>query len=305
MRVHTGERPYRCEYPGCGKSFMESGTLTRHKELHLSTRSRTPRARVRPQIMASVSPPPPRTVTKRTVTDLGLGGPENGDVWLKSTQPCLAPTTIKVAPSGRSRAQPQHQAEQRKSPPPQRPATSAPARHEGHRFTSAAQQPPMQVPKQRMFETSAPAQPSHFFAQASFTPPHSYWQPHPFSPPRPHDLVCGEQLAFGTPQAQGNGWCYYSPGVHYNDYTSPTTTPMTLAGDRRERFSAGAFGQAFGSGAQQPSMSCAGVALHALPQQQPSVEPTVLLTPVQNRMRARALQGELPPANPAGETAGH
>lgn len=34
MRTHSGERPYTCSYPGCGKTFTESGNLNTHKKLH-------------------------------------------------------------------------------------------------------------------------------------------------------------------------------------------------------------------------------------------------------------------------------
>jgi len=33
-RVHTGERPYACDVPGCGKRFGQSGNLTKHKLTH-------------------------------------------------------------------------------------------------------------------------------------------------------------------------------------------------------------------------------------------------------------------------------
>jgi hypothetical protein len=33
-RIHSGERPYSCSYPGCGKTFTESGNLNTHKRLH-------------------------------------------------------------------------------------------------------------------------------------------------------------------------------------------------------------------------------------------------------------------------------
>lgn len=34
LRVHSGERPYLCPYPGCGRTFTESGNLNTHKKLH-------------------------------------------------------------------------------------------------------------------------------------------------------------------------------------------------------------------------------------------------------------------------------
>jgi uncharacterized Zn-finger protein len=34
MRIHSGERPYMCPHPGCGKTFTESGNLNTHKRLH-------------------------------------------------------------------------------------------------------------------------------------------------------------------------------------------------------------------------------------------------------------------------------
>ena len=34
MRKHTGERPYHCDYPGCGRSFTQTGILTTHKFTH-------------------------------------------------------------------------------------------------------------------------------------------------------------------------------------------------------------------------------------------------------------------------------
>jgi len=31
-RVHTGERPLMCDYPGCGKMFSESSNLSKHRK---------------------------------------------------------------------------------------------------------------------------------------------------------------------------------------------------------------------------------------------------------------------------------
>lgn len=33
-RIHTGEKPYLCDYPSCGKAFTQSGQLKTHQRLH-------------------------------------------------------------------------------------------------------------------------------------------------------------------------------------------------------------------------------------------------------------------------------
>jgi len=38
MRVHTGERPHGCEYPGCNKTFGDSSSLARHRRTHTGKR---------------------------------------------------------------------------------------------------------------------------------------------------------------------------------------------------------------------------------------------------------------------------
>ena len=34
MHIHTGQNPYKCNFPGCDKSFRQAGKLSLHKKLH-------------------------------------------------------------------------------------------------------------------------------------------------------------------------------------------------------------------------------------------------------------------------------
>ena len=36
LRTHTGEKPYICTFPGCGKRFTQSSNLTAHEKTHLN-----------------------------------------------------------------------------------------------------------------------------------------------------------------------------------------------------------------------------------------------------------------------------
>lgn len=41
-KIHTGEKPFACTFPGCTSRFSTSGNLSRHKRVHLSDRYRCP-----------------------------------------------------------------------------------------------------------------------------------------------------------------------------------------------------------------------------------------------------------------------
>lgn len=34
MYIHTGEKPFVCKHPGCGKRFRQAGKLSIHKKIH-------------------------------------------------------------------------------------------------------------------------------------------------------------------------------------------------------------------------------------------------------------------------------
>ncbi|ESO95112.1 hypothetical protein LOTGIDRAFT_80190, partial [Lottia gigantea] len=38
VRVHTGEKPFRCDYINCDRSFARNEELTRHRRIHSGIR---------------------------------------------------------------------------------------------------------------------------------------------------------------------------------------------------------------------------------------------------------------------------
>ena len=39
LRTHSGDRPYRCPEPGCGKAFARPDQLQRHGNVHTKRRA--------------------------------------------------------------------------------------------------------------------------------------------------------------------------------------------------------------------------------------------------------------------------
>jgi len=72
VRVHTGERPFACPYPACGKVFARSENLKIHKRIH------TGRSPISCSIIQHAKPLPPiseRTGAGTVPADPAAAGP--------------------------------------------------------------------------------------------------------------------------------------------------------------------------------------------------------------------------------------